>query len=272
MKVHQRLKVSARRAQVILLNSKAMRFPIKHLLAFLLGILPILGLAQTQAGSSTEAIKKIVYQVRPNIMVMVRVDQTNSCLVEVSALDPEYPPTLMAKQCQRLGTLAGSPVRGFALLQTDPNNAELNILKAKFATDNLVNRSTGALDLQSIIRAFAGESGRFVTNGMSIHFAGERPTNSTIRTYLSDAVAVYGEVLSNPDGLEYRVRLLTQDAEKILLPKVYTPTPKPLPKPEQKGGIQPLIWVLLTLASLAAGALVYCFVVGIGWPKGRART
>ena len=92
MKVHQRLKVSARRAQVILLNSKAMRFPIKHLLAFLLGILPILGLAQTQAGSSTEAIKKIVYQVRPNIMVMVRVDQTNSCLVEVSALDPEYPP------------------------------------------------------------------------------------------------------------------------------------------------------------------------------------
>jgi hypothetical protein len=251
---------------------KKMRMTLKMVWAVIGLLVPILVHAQGAANASNEAIRRIVTQVRPDVMVVIRVDQTNSCLVEVSALDPEYPPDLLTKQCQRLGLLAGSPVRGLALLQTDPDNQALNILKAKFATDNLVNRSTGGFALQPIIRAFAGETGRFVTRGMTIHFAGETPTNSTIRTHLSDAVAVYGEVQANPDGIEYRVRLLSQDADKILVPSEFKPSPKPQQKTVVDQGVPKFVWVLLTLASLAAGALVYCFVVGVGWTRGRTRT
>lgn len=209
---------------------------------------------------------------KPTIMITVRLDQTGSNLVEVTPLDGRYPRDLLQSQCEKIGRYVGSAIRGYASLETNPQVPSMNFLKARFAVDGLIDRERGRFGLEPIAKAFVGAPDPFRTETITIHFQGEVPRTNTLKTYSSDEVAVAGVVQQNPTGIEYRVHFLTQDPAKIKIPSEYIEPAKPEanPKPEPKSSGS-LIWILTGIGAISAGLLVYFLVMSTGKDTGQSK-
>lgn len=218
-------------------------------------LLACLGVGHAGAQES----KSLFEQVRPEISIVVREHPTSAEMVRVTALASDYPPELLQRQAARIGEYAGSPARGIHLESQllDPANERLRFLTASFATDHLIDRAMGVLRLEPIVKAFADpDSGRPVT-GISIMFDGEAASEKIVRTFSSPAVVVEGRVTQSPPGIEYRVRLLTQDPSLIQIPENAKEAAAISPKSRTKGPSAPVLIALGALAAIAAGALVY---------------
>lgn len=197
----------------------------------------------------------------PGVTIVVRKHPTGADLVEITMLDPEYPEDLLRTQCEAIGLETGSAVRGLAVYRhkVDPSNAKLAFVKAQFGTDGLIDRQTGALRIEPLVRPFAGNPADKEIRNISISFAGERPGVRTLQRYLSDSVALVGRATQvTPVGVDYRVALLKQDGRSIQIPDL---SPVTEAKPDQQGsdgfGATTMIWVLVAVAAIATGALVY---------------
>lgn len=198
--------------------------------------------------------------VPPQMTIVVRKHNTGADLVEITMLQPQYPEDLLQAQCQEVGTLTGSPVRGLVVYKTtiDPSNPKLSFVKAQFATDRLIDAQTGALRLEPLIRSFAGAPAPNTIFNMMVSFAAVTANQTTVRHFLSDKVAVVGRSSSGtPPGVEYRIAILKQDQEGIRVPDRVEPEPqKPAEQPMGSSNTA-LIWSLVIVAALATGALVY---------------
>ena len=109
--------------------------------AFLVaGAIP--GFAQAdkpQNGSSPVAASKdnLFQSVRPQIFVVVREHPTGADLVEITAVDPEYPRELLKSQIESLGKSLNNNARG--LFVSDPRSANYaGTTKATFGIDGLI--------------------------------------------------------------------------------------------------------------------------------------
>lgn len=194
----------------------------------------------------------------PSIFVNVKEYQNGAEMLTVSSTRPGYPADLLQKQCEAVAANAKAYIRGLSIENSNlGNEAYSSITRASFATEHLIDRSTGALDVQSIVRAFAGAPEPWTCKGMVITFENEKPGFDTLKKLTTEAVEIASQVLQNPDGVEYRVHLISQVPEQISVPSLVPQQEVSKSAGETAKTVNPIVFVLLGIATLAAGALVY---------------
>jgi hypothetical protein len=142
-------------------------------------------------------------------------------------------------------------------------------LRVTAAVPGLVNKEQNRLGLQQLARAFAGVAEPNTVDGLMIQYtpgiAGAQP----VRRYTSDAVRLTG-TYSPQTGLEYRVTLTDQARDHIIIPEGNDPVPAAQPaKPAPEPRSNLLIYIIIVVAALALGALVYSLLLR---PKPRERS
>ncbi|MBX3118990.1 MAG: hypothetical protein KF784_07985 [Fimbriimonadaceae bacterium] len=206
-----------------------------------------------------------VLSVDAGINVVVTEHPLTADMVEITALDPNYPPDLLRQQIDTLGQLLKSTPRGLTVgyAEIDPTNPALRFLKARFAVDGLIERSVGELRIEPILKAFAGAPAPYTLKGITILFDGEAPNENTVKRYdlpdafLSQAIIVPSPSQEGAPGIEYSVKYLTQDPNKITYPNRRV-EPKSSDTPSEPAGLLPTyVWIAIFMAGLSAGALVY---------------
>lgn len=218
------------------------------------------GLASAQMDD--KKIEAALNSVPTQAVVTVRKHNMGADLVEVTMLDAKYPLDLLRRQVEKIGEYAGASARGVSVGRTSHPNPKQQFTKASFATNNLIEEESGKLRLEPIAKAFAGAPRPHTIEALMVSFEGQRPTERTLKTYGSDAVVLAGRAIPPPfGGLEYRVVLLSQQPDKITIPEEHTQKPEPVAKsvqsPPPAEDNRTLRVVLIVVAALAAGALVY---------------
>lgn len=226
---------------------------------------PATGGSSSGSSSPSSVAQAAPTDMRPGASIVIREDPTGSELVDITMLSPRYPEDLLRAQVERIGQETGVASRGVMVFaQTFGTGPDQKFVKARFATNNLIDRPTGQLNLQAIARAFAGAPAPHTVRVLQVMFDGETPNTKTLKSFANDGVAVDGKVSTTPPGLEYTVLLRTQDAAKITIPSEHTPPPPTSTEPARPQPALPLnlLIALIVLASAAAGALVYFVMLG----------
>lgn len=205
--------------------------------------------------------KTLFETVRQQVAIVVRKHPTGADLVEITMLESGYPADLLKRQIEELGVQLKSAPRGLQLYNRSiPTDGKaMNFLKATFAIDGIIDRTKSALRIQPIVRAFAGAPEPHTIKGISIMFDGEQATSKTLRRLENDPnVELQAIAIRQPLGLEYRVKLISQDPAAITVPDSLDDSPgKNGASPQAKNGVDWTLWSLLGVAALAVGALVY---------------
>lgn len=200
-------------------------------------------------------------------MVHVREHETGAEEVEVTVLADDYPEQLLLSQCEAIGSNVGMQVRGLGASResVDPTNPKLTFLRASFATNGLIDRKEGILRLQPIARAFAGAPVPYTVTGLSVAFEGESPASTMVRLFKAKAtVEVEGRVSEAPAGVEYRIRLLSQTPDDIVIPEVQPVEPEEERAEQAPKELGTPFWVAFGIAGAAIVALVYLALLRIG--------
>lgn len=200
---------------------------------------------------------------KADVIISVKKHNTGADIVEVSLVKRNYPAKLLNDQILKLGEYLHSNVRGLQIYiyQIDPKAPALDVLKAKFAVDGLIDKTQQVYRIEPILKAFAGAPDPYTIKGISLLFEGEAPvkdrTISTLNTSSVRAEAIFTDNL--PAGIEYRIELLEQDPNKISFPEKHVQPDKLVKAPGASK--KTLIIVLFAVAAVALGALVYFSVL-----------
>ena len=198
--------------------------------------------------------------VRSDVTIVVTEHSTSADMVEVTMLNEDYPPDLLKRQIENIGKFLGAGIRfgepvGKVALS---DGTKLSFVKAKFATDGLIDRRAGVLRVEPLVKAFTGAPEPYTVQGLSITFDGELPSPDTVRSFEVPGVLVAeGRVSSAPAGVEYRVKLLAQDPDKINFPEKLPGGHSSTAAGESAPDRSTLILILFIVAGVAAAALVY---------------
>lgn len=208
------------------------------------------------------AIKGLFTTVRPQVLITIKEHPTTADLLEISMVEPNYPPDLLRRQIEGLGRLLNSAPRGLSIfaVELEEGNPNLRFLKATFAIDGIIDRANGRLNLTHLVQAFAGAPEPHTVKGMAVVFQDEVPSKTTISRFASEAVEVEARVETQPPMIEYRVKLKSQNPGEI---EVAPSKPAVEPQEQKKKAAELpsfLIWTLVGLSGLAAGGLVYSII------------
>ncbi|MCU0315779.1 MAG: hypothetical protein MUC92_04220 [Fimbriimonadaceae bacterium] len=198
-------------------------------------------------------------KVPPDVAIVVTKMPIGADQVKITTRNPNYPLELLSAQINELGRLLGSTPRGVYVFPTVPdNNEKLRMVRGEFAVDGLIDRQAGTLRLQEVVRAFAGAPQGLEVRAMHVIFENEVVQPGMLQSLLEGTVRLLGSASQSPPGIEYRILLLTQDPEKIVIPaKVSSTQPSPTTSPEQSRNIHPLAIPIALGGCVVAGALVY---------------
>ena len=200
---------------------------------------------------------------RPDVTIVIREHATSADMVEVTMSRADYPTELLRQQMEYLGSELNSMPRGLDVqrIGLDPTNKELQFVKARFAVDGILDKAGHRLNIQPLLRAFAGAPEPHTIKHLLIIFDGEKPSARTVKKHVSDAVEAEANFVSAPAEVEYHVTLKTQDRDKITFP-AQAPEQKPGTKPSANGsGPSMLFYGAIGIAALAVGALVYLILL-----------
>lgn len=225
------------------------------------------GQAQKDLPSSSEINSLIP---KPQVIINVREHQFSPDLVTVTFLDASYPQDLLKAQLVKLGSYTGSPPRGLKVFtETIQAKVSTSFLKATFATDNIIDRSSSQLHLERVIKPFLGAPEPHQINSFLVTFEGEVPNSRTLRVFSSDFVIVAGSASLIPKGVEYKIYAKTQDPDKLTIPtEGHQPGSAPPRADSQLSPAIPLPALLMLIAgSLILGALVYFLSVRLSGGK-----
>lgn len=213
-------------------------------------------------GSAQDAQPEVIdpSMVPPQVSIVVKEHAATPDLIEITMLDPNYPQDRLREQVLKIGQITGTGIRGLDInkVQFDTQIPQ-GFVKARFATDHVIDRSTGRLNLGSLVEPFLGSAEPFEIRSFLITFDGETPTEKTLRVYADKYVAVKAEQITSPPGIDYRIVVFSQDPEKVNIPLEPSQAQAPADgdKVEVKGLPVGLLISLIVIAGLAAGALVY---------------
>lgn len=211
----------------------------------------------TELDARRQALETIA---SPQATIRIREHQTGAELIEITMLDPKYPVQLVEAFAVELGRLAGSPPRGLkAGMVVIDETKNLGFVRASFATDNLVDHATQKLDLNTVIKAFLGAPDPDTIKSLHVIFEGEKPGVKTLKSFTDPELhyAVMGEVYQNPDSIEYRVNLATQDPALIDVPMNTAEAAAKKENPISGPRLTLPVVILIATAGVALGALVY---------------
>lgn len=211
--------------------------------------------------------------IHPQLVAYVRQHSSGANLIELSMVEPDYPPDLLQRQINDLCTRLEYPARGLQVYQEElvANNPNLRFLKATFATGNLT-QADGTINLTPLAQAFAGAPAPHTIKGMTVIFDDFMPTKKTLKNYRSPSVSVEGRLDVDPPTVEYQIQLLSQNPSEISVHMEPPPVERTVSQPSQRTTPLGLIWGLIIVAGLAAGALVYFVLIRrpFGTPPNRA--
>lgn len=198
---------------------------------------------------------------RPDAIIVVTEHSTGADDVQISMRAADYPRSLFETQLKKLGELVGTPPRGVLVTERliMPEDPSSRALKATFAIDGIIDRPGGKLNIEPVLKAFAGAPDPHTVKGISIIFEGETPTSKTVRKFgKEDVVSAIAKGSIAPPGIEYSIALLTQDPKLIEFPSQTVNEPQNKKEAPVNGNSnQTAIYVLLILAAISGGALVY---------------
>ena len=220
----------------------------------------VLSAAFASFGQSTP---NLFTSLRPDVSVVVKKHDLGADLVEMTFLNGDYPPEVAQTQIDNMAKMLGSTARGVSFSKVDMGAATRGaMLKVSFGIDGLIDRSHGVLHVSQIAKAMVGAPAPYTIGGIMVVFDREIPGPTTIRNYFPGNRTV--EVQARADdprvGVEYRIRLLSQVADAIVIPEGDQQSKPETPNRSQKSN-DLYIWIILVIASIAAGALVYSLLL-----------
>lgn len=198
---------------------------------------------------------------RPDVVITVEKRPSGADFVTVTVLRDNYPPDFLPAQAAKIAELAGSSARGLNVSQTNLGTQSVGLQRAEFATDFLVNRESGEINFEALIHPFLGVPEPATVTSFLVQFSGEKASFTTLQKMANDAVKIMGVSMNNPSGLEYRIKVLSQDPKLVRIPRSVTePVGKTQPVQVQSGP-NFIVFLLLGVGVLAAGALVYSLLL-----------
>ena len=199
--------------------------------------------------------------IRPQIIVQVKKDPIGADLITVKALDSSYSPKLLRSQSNEIGRLTGSGIRGLRIFQQllQDNDPSSGMWESSFAVDGLIDSASGVLRLGPIVKAFAGAPKPSTIQAMLVDFDFQRAGTLTLGSYSSPYVSVDRRIVQS--SVEYEVTLLTQDPNLLTIPDSTQTSASPVAAAKVKAGTDWVFDVVLLVAALAFGALVYSLLL-----------
>jgi hypothetical protein len=127
--------------------------------------------------------------------------------------------------------------------------------KVSFNTSGLV-QPDGTLRLNALAQALTGLPAPGI-QGAAVLFQGVEPTTNTISSFRTAAIEIEGYTNVPARTLEYRIKISTDDPEKISIPESRDRTVVRTEPEPRTFRLDPAVLALLLVAGLSAGALVY---------------
>ncbi len=213
---------------------------------------------------------------KPQVAVAITKHAIGWDLVTVTALNPNYPPALLKQQVETLCSNLKAPARGLQVYTTSfrKDTHDLDFLRATFGTNGLIE-GNGAFNVCPIVSAFAGAPRPFEITVISIEFDDQVPTSNTLKSFGSETVSLQARQNKDPvQGVEFMVRLLSQDPNAIVIPDHFQPLTPNTQAPQTKANSGWPLWLALIVGAAAVGALVYLVLLrlpadGRKTPSGR---
>ncbi len=196
---------------------------------------------------------------KPDVTVVVQKHSLGADLVEVTYLASNFPVEAAQRQIDALGKYLNVAPRGVAAKRVMLGSVDSgSVLRCNFAVDGLINATSGELNLEPIIRSFAGVPEPHTIHGLMLTFIGVSASPQAIQHYFApdDSLAIEGRADDDRFGIEYRVWLGTQNPMNLHVATSEQDTPKVQAKIPKKSNDW-VAWTILLIASIAAGALVY---------------
>lgn len=201
---------------------------------------------------------------RPDAIINVREHTTGAEYVQITMVNGDYPAELLRAQCEEIGKLLNSSVRGLTVQSTSLSDVKKNLafMRADFAVDHVME--DGLLRIEPLIKPFVGVKEPFTIGTIQIIFDKYVPNPANLQKFqIPGVLNASAAVLPNGLGLEYRINFESQDPSLVKFPERYEPE-RPSPKeatPEQPRISQNMLIALFVIAGLALGALVYFAMV-----------
>lgn len=206
--------------------------------------------------------------VRPDVTVVVKKHPLGADIVDISYAAVKYPPDQIRRHVARLAEELHSQVNGLRLVdrRVGAQTGEMSFMKANFGVVGIIDREHGSVNLQAVVRAFAGDAGPYTIRGIAVVLDGELPTSQTLRQFpttfsADDPIQLQGIRIDSPPSIEYRILLNAREPDKVVIPSSVNEVPvvqKPIPPPSRG---DPLLYALVVVAALAAGVLVYALLL-----------
>ena len=195
----------------------------------------------------------------PELVMAIESVPGSADLVQLTVADASYSEAVLTMQIAAMAASFGSEPEGLEILSA---TAEGVPLRAVFSIPGLIDRSTGDMRLQPIVRAFM-TGGASPIRAFSITFRGVTPAaNTTLSSYKSQTADLQAFYDPASQTLEFRILALTDDPEKPVIPTRYQPAAFEPVSDEPEQGKTGLLVVLIILTGGSAGALVYFALLG----------
>lgn len=231
-----------------------------------LGLALIGAVAVAQEPLPQDYVQAMQAMGRAEISIEVREHSMGPDDVIITALTEGYPQDLLRRQCEMVGQLSGGGVRGLRVGEhVISARAEQGFVRAMFGTEHVIDRASGRLNLEALVKPFAGTDAPFTVNVLAISFPGETPTEKILKTYSNSGVDLIGHAMESPPAIEYRVKLKTQNPDLVSIPLDAQAAESTATGQEPQEPAAPMpMWLFLTIiiaGAIALGALVYFAVL-----------
>jgi hypothetical protein len=205
-------------------------------------------------------IDRTIQAVHPDVVVTVE-ERDSADIVKITMEDPTYPAETLQRQIDDLCKRLNSEPRNLQIYRYKiDSGAASEFLEASFATDNLIDSERWA-NLGPLVQAFAGVPAPHTIKGMEVFYSNVNPELKGPKTFQSAALEISGRRDSNPPDVEYAIQLLSQNPSEMIVEKGSKPVETPVKQAPPPNDHSILVWCLIILAGVAAGALVYFLLI-----------
>ena len=226
----------------ILPHSKPMKSfgNVRQIAIIVVGLLASLSLGQSSFFGS----------VRPDASVVVKKSSMGSDLVEITFQGGDYPKSVIADKLVRLGKVLGNEPRNVVSYVDGP------VTKVTFVAIGLITDAKPRVNISPFAVALA--FGERPIRSFSIFFEGLSPDVNTPTVWFppNKSWKMEGVSMKAPKGLDYRVRVDTNNPNEIYMPDSNTPT-NDSGKPVSGGPGNTFIVAGIVVGAIAIGLLVY---------------
>lgn len=186
-------------------------------------------------------------------------------VVSITMRDADFPKAIVQQMIKNLSETTGVPAQGVQLYEeTYGEGVAQKFVKSKFGINGIMDSRTGKINLASIAKAVAGIPAPHTIDVLSVIIEDFAVRTNTLQSNVNDSTVVIGTARGNPPSVEYSITLRTQDPAKIDIPQEHS-AKKPVPvepKKPAESGLKTEVIILVGVASVAAGVLVYWMLTG----------